>query len=315
MPKKSTQPEPTNEANQPSLIGPNTTWDMTIAWSEIQPIYDKVLARLAKKVKSSGFRPGKVPPHIAATMISPEEMAERTLQEIMPTKYQAALEENKKQPLTRPSIVIKAAGLNEDWVVEVAIAEKPSFDLKGYEKIVKEAKKTAKKAWAEHLAEHEKSANGDAKEAKDEHHHEHSETEEKDFTLQEIYKQLIETYKITIPELLLKEHTQEELEYVVRQLEGMKMTLDDYLKHRQMTFEQLSTEMAMQVLGRLQLEFILEGLRDQTKLEASEAELEKYFERIADEKTREAQKANPEYRRYITNLVVREKLTEHLIQL
>lgn len=314
MPKNTTQPEPTND--QPSLIGPNTTWDMTIAWSEVKPAYDKVLSRLAKKVKSAGFRPGKVPAHIAATMISPEELAERTLQEIMPAKYQAALEENKKQPISRPSIVIKKADLNQDWEVEIAIAERPTVDLKGYEKVVKEAKKTAQKAWAEHLAEHNQPESADKAADKNvEHHHEHTEAEEKDFTLQEVYKQLITTYKIVVPELLLKEHTQEELEYMVRQLQSMKMGLDDYLKHRQMTFEQLSTELAMQVLGKLQLEFILEGLRDTTKLEATDADLDKYFERISDEKDREAQKTNPDYRHYVSSLVIREKLTDHLLSL
>ncbi len=317
MPKKtsSTTSTPTT-SNEQSLIGPNTTWNITFKWSEIEPIYNKTLAKVAKRLKSAGFRPGKVPPAIAAGMVGHEELAERTLQEIMPVKYQQSLEENKKKPLTRPSITITSAPLNEDWVVEVAIAEKPIIAVKGFEKTVKEAKKTADKSWTEHLKEHQTEKKADKSEtAKPETTKEQLENEQREFTLQEIYKQLVVTFKPTIPELLLKEETQAELDYIVRQLQGMKMTLDDYLKHRKLTFEQLSTDLAMQVLGRVQLELVLDAIREETGTTTTDDDLEKYFARIADPKAREAQKANPEYKAYVSSIVVREKLNELLLKI
>lgn len=283
---------------------------ITVPWSEVEPVYNQVLRNLAKKVKSPGFRPGKVPPHIAVDMIGAERIREEVLNKVLPARYQAAIQAEKKQPMTYPEISVTAAELNQDWVVEAQIAEAPQVEIKDYKKIAKQAVKDMEKDHAH-----------------DDHHHNEQPTEGKEktpeqikaeadeHTMQHIFRGLVSTIKPSIPELLIKEEARGELEQLVRSLKQMQMDLDSYLERRQMTFEQLSGELAAQALGRLQLEFILRAIIEQEKITAEEADYEEYFNRIEDEKTREEQRKNPEYKNYVGSLIVRKKVAEHLLKL
>ena len=139
--------------------------------------------------------------------------------------------------------------------------------------------------------------------------------EKKDTHLRFIFRELITGLKPAIPELLLKEEARLELEKLVRDLSQIKISLDDYLARRQMNFDQLSTELATQVLGQLQLEFILEALGQHLKLKIADADYQEYWKRIEDEKTREAYQKDPQYLAYLTRVISRQKVIDHLLSL
>jgi FKBP-type peptidyl-prolyl cis-trans isomerase (trigger factor) len=319
--KKNTTTSNPSDTSANSVIAPNTTLTISIPWETIQPAYNEALKRLAKKVRSSGFRPGKVPPKIALDIIGEEKVKEEALKNILPAAYQAEVEKSGKQPLTQPEFSAKQVELGSDWEIIAEIAERPKISVKGYEKIAKKAKAEAEKAFEEsHKAEPK--AESDDKTAKKELTAEEKATQAEkeqahhdDHLLQGILKALITELKPAIPGLLIKSETRAELEQLIRSLDQFGLSFDDYLARRQVTFEQLSNELASQSLSRLQIEFILEAIVEDQKIEAETSELDAYLQRITDEKVREQQRADAQYMAYITNLVLRQKATKYLLGL
>lgn len=296
-----------------SIIAPNTVITLTLPWSEVEPVYKEVLKKLAKKVKSPGFRPGKVPAHIALETIGSENLNEEILKKILPNHYQEAVNAQNKKPLTYPEFRALSVEMNKDWIIEAHIAEKPEVVLKDYQKIAKKSMEVVKSEPAGHKHEHahvEEKAQDAPKPTP-----EQLKAEQDEHTLQHIFRDLISVIKPRIPELLIKEEARGELEQLVRSLNQVQMSLDGYLERRQITFEQLSGELASQALGRLQLEFILQAIIEQENLKAEDKDYEEYFARIKDEKTRKEQSQNPDYRNYIGSLIVRKKVADHLLSL
>lgn len=308
MPKKnSTTPKDTQEQ---SFISDNTVLTLTLKWSDIEPVYKSVLASLATRVKTGGFRKGKVPPQVAEGVIGEEVLKEETAKKLLPDAYEKLIKDHNKKPITQPEFQAKKMNKGEDWELEVIIAEKPEISLKDHKNIVKKAKTEAKKLFAEELKkfeEHEKEHKDDKN-----HPHTHQKPNEEEFTLQTIFKNLLTEYKPQVPELLLKQETRFELDEMVRSLKQLNMTLDDYIARRQITFEQLSNDVAIQVLGRLQLDFLYSALIEDQKMDVSETDLDEFVKRIQDEKQRAERRQDQEYLRYITPMILRQKVSDYL---
>jgi FKBP-type peptidyl-prolyl cis-trans isomerase (trigger factor) len=300
----------TQSETQPSVIGPNTAFTLTFPWSEVKPVYTRVLAHLAKHVKNPGFRPGKVPPKIAEETIGYSRLVEEALKEMLPKAYQDALSEKNLHPITQPEFNPQAIEKNQDWVIGVEIAEKPEVDIKGYEKFAKAGKKAADKELKEYDQHHQHHD-----EAVDDEHAKKHEDDKKEIVLKSIFKEMILGLKPTLPELLVKEEVKAELEKLVKSLRQFQLTLDDYLSKRQMTFEDLTAEISSQVLSQLQVEFILEGISKAKKFPIKDEEYEVYFKRIEDEQTRKQYQENTEYRTYLTRIITREKVIDHLLNI
>jgi len=312
---------PVTTTQPDSVIAKNTLIPLVFPWSEVQPVYTQVLNRLAKQVKNPGFRVGKVPPAIAKDLIGEEKLVQETFKKILSTKYQAAIKDQKLEPLTQPEFQIKSALLNESWEVEAAIAEKPQVIIKGYEKIAQKAKTAAQTELKNQQAEAKKTKKSDnpdqatPKPAAPEPTAEDQAAELKDTQLRFIFRELIMGIKPAIPELLLKEEARAELEKLVRDLSQIKISLDDYLARRKMGFDQLSNELASQVLGQLQLEFILEAISAEKKFKISDEDYQTYFQKIEDEKTRATYQKDPQYVAYLTRIITRQKVIDHLLSL
>lgn len=322
MPKKtSPSTQPASTESKPTVIAPNTKLTLTLPWAVIKPAYDQALKKLSKQVRSSGFRPGKVPTHLAADMIGQEKIKEEALRGLLTPAYQSALEKSGKVSLTQPEFSAQKVELGSDWEIIAEIAEKPQVSIKDYQKIAKKAK-TAAAEHEPHTHDHEHDKAEPKKveakkltpeeKAKEE---EQAKAKQEDHILQHILQALISELKPAIPELLIKTETRAELEQLVRSLDQFGLKFDDYIARRQITFEQLSNELAMQSLSRLQIEFILEAITQDLKLTAEESDFEEYLNRISDEKARAEQKADPQYMAYLNGLIMRQKATKFLLGL
>lgn len=298
------------DETQPSVIGPNTTITLTLAWKDVKPAYAKTLKHLAGHVKNPGFRPGKVPPKIAEEIIGYSKLVEDTLKELLPQAYQDEIAKRDIHPITQPEFNPIAIEKEKDWVIEAQVAEKPEVKIDGYEKLVKAGKKTAKTELEEYEKQH------DHKDDKvDAEHEKKHEDDKKEIVLKNIFKELILGLRPIMPELLVKEEVRAELEKLVKSLRQFQLTLDDYLAKRQMTFENLTTEITTQVLGQLQIEFILEKISESKKFPIKDEDYNTYYERIQDEATRKQYQDNPEYRAYLTRILTRDKVVDHLLNM
>lgn len=310
MAQKSDQ-QPTNELQK--LIGDNTTVTLTIPWKEVEPVYKQARTKVAKKIKADGFRQGKVPPELAEKLAGSEQIIEEALQQIVPVAYQAAIAKQKKQPLTYPEFKPLSVELKKDWVIEAYIAERPIIQLKDYKKTVKTALKEADIKITEAEKEQEK-AHKEQKHA-DDHSHKLTDEQKKDYQLQHVYQALVQEYKPVIPELLVKHEVQADLDQLNQQLSQVKLAFDDYMKRRNMSFEQLSQEMTINALGKLQVAFIMDAVALDAKITIEDPEIDKYIEEKVDKKLSEQFKTNSEYRRLLANTLLRQKIADHLLAL
>lgn len=331
MAKNTNPTNPVDPKQAPSPIAENTTLSLTISWSEVAPAYQSAITKASKRLKIDGFRKGNVPPSIAQEYLNPDALVEETARRIVPERLPKLIETAKIETVAQPEIQIKSATQGEDWQFDIILAPKPQIDVKDYQKIVKTAKKDGQKKWQESqkALEEEKKKSNDKKveqPTKDittnhsDHDHDSDSPEkkaqqEKNFILQTIYTQLVIELKPQIPELLIRQQAREELENLVRQLESIKMTLDDYLAQTKQTFEDLSGQITARVLGQLQLAFILQAVADQAKLTVTETELDAEIDKLPDAQQASANRDNPRFRSYLRDQVLQEKVIEYLLSI
>jgi len=269
MTKKSTAPASkatpsTATKSAPALISPNTILKLIIPADQARSAYQKVLTKAGRQVKVEGFRLGNAPTKLVAEKVGREKLVNLCLDELLPAAYSDLIKKSHKQPLTQPELKIVSTDEGKDWEIQVAIAEKPILNVQDWLKIVKKAQKLAQ---AE-IKKNDKLTDQQQEEVK----------------LRMIFKELIQTFKPSIPELLIKQDVRRQLDELLHQLEHLKMSLDEYLQRRQFTFEQLSSDMAMSAISGWQLELILDAIIADQKLEASTQDLEDYLAKIKSTK-------------------------------
>lgn len=313
---KTTKKTPKQVKTQP-LITPNTVLTLVIDQKTAAEAYKKTLTKLSKNLKTSGFRKGKVPTNVAEKMLGEDRIIQDALELCVPDAYRALIKKEKKQPLTYPEFNPVSLKKDEDWTLEVHIAEKPEIKLKGYKAIVKKALKTAEKELKQQekdLAQHVKEAK--KKGEKHTHSHEITDQQRREHRLQVIYKHLIEHVKPKIPELLVKEETRYDLENLSHRLKQMNIKFEDFLQHRGMTFEQLSSELAAGSLGRLQATFIISAIAEEEKIKIEQKDVDEAIEATtADEKLKQQQKADPRYQSMLVETLLRQRVADHLLNL
>ncbi len=322
MPKKTTTPE--QEA--PALIAPNTKITVTIPWETAKPAYEKARNKIAGTVKIAGFRKGKVPADVAEKMLGAGQIIERALEDVLPEAYIKAVKKADKKPLTQPSFQAVSLEVGQEWVVEAQIAERPEITLGDYKKTVKEAQKAAVQEIEAREAEIKKAAAQYEKDKKDgklkvepgHEGHDHSpkpltDDQKKEITLQTIYQGLLETVKPQIPELLVRHEVEYDLDQLGRQLQAIQMTFEQYLQRRGMSQEQLTQQMAMSALGRIQLVFIIDAIAEAAKLEVSDAEVTKYIDEKVDPSIKAQYGASSEYTNMIRQTLLRQKVADSLL--
>ncbi|HEX7017329.1 MAG TPA: trigger factor [Patescibacteria group bacterium] len=305
--KAKNQKQKVDPAND--VIAENTVLELTIPWKTAHRAYNQVLTQVAQGLKAPGFRKGKVPVKMAEEKVGRAELVERTLNQVVPPAYQRLIEEKKRKPLTQPEIKPLKLDWEQDWLLEVQIAEEPKVTLGDYKKAVKKGK-------ADHEKEHaqEEKDKKDKKATKDTHGHDHDHQEE-DHLLQHIFKELVTSVKPRIPELLLKEQTRAELQRLARSLEQMKISVDDYLKRRGMTFEQLSQELATVALGQLQVEYILKAVVAEEKLDATDKEIAAKKDEMIKQGSQKESLETEYAQNYLKSVVTRDKVIQHLLKL
>lgn len=300
------------QSNQSPLIIGNTILTITLPWSQISPEYQHALKHLAKRLNLAGFRKGMVPPHIAEKQLNPESIAQAVLEKLLPKAYEEQLKKEQKQPIADPEFNLKNIKKGESWLVEVHLAEKPAVDVANYVKIAKEAKKAALVHLKEEAKKKEQSkAEKKSTETKTDDTHEKQHQD--DHILQHIFQDLVKTCKPQLPELLVKQQTRRELERLIEELQSMKLTLDDFLRRNQQTFEQLSSHIASRAVGQLQLEFILQAITQKAAINVADTEIDELIKLAPDEKTRENQLKDPNYRAAAREHLARRKLFAHLL--
>jgi trigger factor len=266
--------------------------DVTIPWKDIQDEYKTSFELVLAQFELKGYRKGKVPSDLARKHIHQEDVYQHMIRNFMPRVYDEVINKEQLKPIVSPHIDLKKAKENEDWEVVFKVAEKPLVDLKNYKEAVKKAKSEAKKAdiW---VPGKEKNADEPTKEQNDQKQ------------LNEVLNALIKEAKVEISEIIIEEELNQRLSRLVDDIQKLGLTTDAYLKSKNLTMEQLKEQYTKELEEMYKMEFILMAIAEQEKITVEQADLDKLFAGITNEK----EKADAQQNAYYYASILRKQKT------
>lgn len=250
-----------------------------LTWSEIQLAYKTSFELLHAEFEMGGFRKGKVPRELAEKNITKDSVYSHLIRELMPKIYEDIVKKENLKPILSPKIELVKAKENEDWELKVTLAEKPVVKLKDYKKQVQEAKKTLKAddIWVP----------GKEQQAPDK-----SADQKKEKALNVSLEAVLKECECELPPLLIEEELDRRLSQMVDDVQKIGLTMDKYLQTRNLTMDTVKERLTREITDMYKLEFILQTIADEEKLEVKQEDLNALFSNIKEEKDRKAAEAN-----------------------
>jgi len=106
-----------------------------VPFEELKPSLDAAYKKIAKQVNIPGFRRGKVPPQIIDRQVGRGAVLDQALNDVLPSKYAEALQENDLEPLAQPEIEVTKFEDNAALEFTAEVDVKPVIELPSYEGI------------------------------------------------------------------------------------------------------------------------------------------------------------------------------------
>ena len=257
----------------------------------------EAFSRLQEKLTIEGFRQGKVPKAIAEKHIKKDEVYQELAQKMISRIYKEVLTKEALKPIISPKVDLLKAKEGEDWQIKITVAEKPVIVLGDYKKAISEAKAKVAKTniWVP----------GKDKEAK-------KPEEDKNMILNEILSAILKETKIEISDLVIDEEINHRLTHLIDEIQKIGLTTENYLKSKNLTMDSLKAQFRKESEDTYKLEFILAEIADKESLKVEQADLDKLFVNIKDEKERKMAEQNSYY--YAT-ILRKQKTLDYLMSL
>lgn len=224
------------------------TIELTLGADDIKKEYQHVLGEIQGNFEKKGFRKGKAPLDVVEQNISPQAVIEEVLNHLLPKAYKQVVEEHKLKPVTEPTIKIKTEklSLDTDWALELESAELP--DVKIDPIFFAEVKKLNKD----------------------------SKIEKK--TKMDLIITLFSKYtKVELPAVLLNNDVNRRLSDLVEQSQSANLTVEQYLKNKNITLPQYREEQEKQVKNDWALNLGINQIAIDQKITVQKAEIEDIF--------------------------------------
>lgn len=247
---------------------------LTIPWPEIKTVYDKVFEELASEIEVEGFRKGKAPKDLIESKVDKSKVYGEVVNRILPNSYAQALEEHKLKPIVSPKVQIAQAEEEKDWQFIATAAEKPEVDLDDYKKHVS-ALNAKDKIWTP-----DKGAD-DTKPAE-------KEEDAKSKKVSEIIDKLLEVCKVELPELLLESEVNRLLSQLIEDVRKAGLTYEQYLQSSGQTAEAVRQKYRTQAESALKLEFILDAIANDLKVEVDPKDIAAIIDKESDPAKKQA---------------------------
>ncbi len=273
-----------------SLANGTIELTITVPWSDIKTIYERVVEEFVQGTELPGFRKGKAPRNLVEEKLDKTKVYEEVLKQVVPKAYAEAIKQENLNPIVSPRVEIIAAEENKDWQFKALLCEKPEVKLGDYQEEISKLKKEKQtKIWVP------------GKEEKKE--------EPKDLTLDEIIGALLQSSEVNIPSLLVEDEVNRMLSRLIDQTQKLGLTVEQYLLSQGKTNDSLRAEYGVQASRNLALEFILEAIADKEKIEVGDEELEKIIKEAKEPKEQEALRAQ---KYYLATILRRQKTLDRL---
>lgn len=243
---------------------------LTVPWADVKKIYDRVFDELAAEIEVEGFRKGKAPKVVIDAKIDRSKIYGQVVNRLLPDSYAQALAEHSLKPIVNPRVQIKQAEEEKDWQFIASACEKPQVNLDKYQEAVK-AINAKGKIWTPDRQE------ADTKET----------PEEKTKKINELIDKLLEVCQVDIAELLLESEANRLISQLINDVRSAGLTYEQYLASSAQTAEKIKEKYRQQAQSTLKLEFILEAVADDLKIEVSEAQLQAVIDKETDREKKE----------------------------
>jgi len=99
---------------------------------ELKKASDKAFKKIAGKVNIPGFRKGKAPRRIVEQQVGKEAILDEAFDIVAQPAFEAALDEQKLEPVTRPQIEVVTLEEGKDLVFKATVTPKPEITLGDY---------------------------------------------------------------------------------------------------------------------------------------------------------------------------------------
>ena len=250
-----------------------------LPWTDVQAAYKTSFTTLHAEFEMVGFRKGKVPTELAEKNIDKDKVYSHLIRAMMPKMYEEIVKKENLHPILSPKIDLIKAKENEDWELKMIVAEKPVIKLNDYKAKVQEAKKGLKAddIWVP---------------GKDEAKKPTDENQKKEKALNVSLEAVLAAAECELPPLLIEEELDRRLGQMVDDVQKIGLTMEKYLTSRNLTLEAVKERLTREITDMYKLEFILQTIADEEKLEVKQTELEALFSNIKEEKDRKAAEAN-----------------------
>lgn len=252
--------------------------------STIKDEYGKAFERIRSVITIQGFRQGKAPKDVVEKQLKKETVYEELMKDLMPKIYQEIVNKESLKPIISPRIELLKAEEDEDWQIRITVAEKPQVELGDYKKKIQELKKDSKKQdiWIPG------SSSAKATEGQEGQNDE----QKKQRQLNEILALILKEVKAEVPDIIIEEELNKRLSQLVDDVQKIGLTIESYLKSKNLTMDQLKAQYSREIEDMYKLEFILLEIADKEGITVEQAEIEKLFGAIKDEKEKAAAQAN-----------------------
>ncbi|MGB9707035.1 MAG: trigger factor [Microgenomates group bacterium] len=274
----------------------NIELTITIPWKRVSAAYEKALNNLVKQTEIKGFRKGKAPKKLVEKKTGKEALYEEILKSLIPEVYLEAVKEQNLKPIIAPQLKVVSAQEGKDWQIQALTCELPEIKLGDYRGEIRKALAT-EKIWTPGKDKKQKESKTPGEEK-----------------LGKIFKTLLETCQVRIPEILIQDEVNRMLSRLIDQTARLGLTVDQYLVSQKKSAEQLRAEYRQQAEELLKLEFILSAIADEEKIQVSDQEAEKLIEAVPDDQTKKAFQT-PEQKLYLRHLLRKRRVIDNLSSL
>ncbi|KAB1502366.1 trigger factor [Corynebacterium sp. 320] len=117
------------------LSATRTKITVEVPFEELKPEFDKAYASLAQQVNMPGFRKGKVPPKILEARLGRGVVLDQVINEMLPSRYSAAVDEHELKVLGQPEIEITELEDKDHVTFTAEVDVRPDIEVPDFSKI------------------------------------------------------------------------------------------------------------------------------------------------------------------------------------
>ncbi|MFA5025963.1 MAG: trigger factor, partial [Candidatus Shapirobacteria bacterium] len=201
-------------------------------------------AEIQETFEKKGFRKGKAPLDVVEQNISPQSVIEEVLNHLLPKAYKSIIDEHQLKPVTEPTIKIKSEklSLDSDWILELESTELPEVQIDP--KFFNEIKKLNK-----------------------------DQKLEKKEKMDQVVTLIIAHTKIELPPVLLSNDVNRRLSDLVEQLQSANLTVEQYLKNKNITLPQYREQQEKQIKNDWALNLAINQIAIDQKIKVEDSEI------------------------------------------